>query len=71
MDYIWLWVLIGMIMGIVLSALYRSVILPKCDGTIVIDDSDEEKTKWQLIYDGDPNDISNKKSIRFRVHIEK
>ena len=43
----------------------------KYDGMFVVDDSDEETTRWTLQYDGDPTEIPKKKFVLFRVHIKK
>lgn len=55
--------LIGSVFGFTLHALLSG----GYDGRLTVDDTSEEKTSWVLQYDGDPNDIVNRKSIRFQV----
>lgn len=55
-----------------LYSLIKSVVVgmpeTETDGSfIVCDDISNGKTNWILNYDGDPNDIPGKKSIRFKV----
>lgn len=39
----------------------------KYDGVFVVDDSDSDTTKWILNVDINPNEIPNRKSLRFAV----
>lgn len=41
------------------------------DGTLIVDDRDENVTHWTLQYDQDPNDIMNKKTVRFNIKVQK
>lgn len=64
MEYI----LIGVGIGIVLSWLFSRF---RSDGILVVDDSAEHKTNWQLIVNTDPEKVPKKHSIRLQVHVQK
>lgn len=40
-------------------------------GIFLVDDSDDEKTRWTLDVHMDPDDIPKKKYLRFRVFVQK
>lgn len=63
----WLF-LLGLITGM---AFYEILSWFRSDGTLIIDDRNEEKTNWELRVDADPLEIPKKKSIRLKVHLEK
>lgn len=69
-DIYWIGAFMGFVLGWIIYAVLTKV-LPKYDGVIFVDDSDEEKTRWTLQYNRDPSDIPTKKKVVFRVHIEK
>lgn len=76
-DYILFWLFQGsgrFLIGFVLGAFSYAVftkIFHRSDGIFLVDDSDEEKTRWTLRYNSDPNDILKKRFVRFEVHLDK
>ena len=62
-----IYILIGVFVGLLVGKIFSR----RYDGIIIVDDSKEDKTNWILQYNGDPNDILKRKSIRFKVRIEK
>ena len=40
------------------------------DGAFIIDNSDPDKSKWTLEYDGDPEELKDGDSVKFEVHEE-
>ncbi len=37
------------------------------NGLFIIDDTDSDRTKWTLRYDGDPNNLKAGDSVRFKI----
>lgn len=69
-DVDWMMVLSASVLAAILSLLTSIAGLPELedyDGTIVVNDSDPEKDVYTLEYNGDVNDIAEKKSVKFAV----
>lgn len=65
-------ILIGVGIGIALTLFIGWIVrLFRCDGVLVVDDSNEFKTNWQLIVKTDPEKVPKKRSIRLQVHVQK
>lgn len=67
---LWVGLFVGFMFGWVAHAVIARVV-PKYDGIILIDDTDEQKTQWHLNVKTDPEAIPKKKSIRLQVHVQK
>lgn len=59
---------IGIVIGIALCLIVGRV---RSNGVLIVDDNDEQKTKWILQVNTDPEKIPKKRSIRLQVHVQK
>lgn len=59
--------IIGCLIGFVFGFTLHAILSGGYDGRLTVDDTNEVKTNWVLQYDGDPDEITKKKSIRFQV----
>jgi hypothetical protein len=70
-DVNWTMVLSASLLAAILSLLTSVAGLPEVnkdsDGTIVVNNDDPTKDVYTLQYDGDINEIANKKSVTFTV----
>lgn len=64
-----LYIFIGLIVGFLICCIPK--FLSSYDGSIIIDDTDNDKTTWIIAYDGDPYEISKRKVIKLKVRIKK
>lgn len=58
----------GLILGGILGC-YFGVRLKKPDGVLIIDDSREDKTKWDLQVNSPVEEVPKKKRILFSVNV--
>lgn len=55
---------VGLIIGWIINRIHP-------DGILVVDDSDELKTNWELRVNTNPEKIPNKRYLQLRVHVQK
>lgn len=63
----WIYLLFGFFVGFGVG--YFVTRMNKYDGTLVVDTKYEEKNKWFLNVDCDPEEIPKRKMLRFRVYV--
>lgn len=64
------YIFIGIIIGCALTAVFDRL-FSGYDGSITLDDTDEQRTVWILRYDRNPNKLYKQKSIRLKVKLKK
>ena len=64
--YLWtgLWCVIGVLIGIIIG----SSMIKKYDGTLWIDQSDEEVDRYNLEFLTDLNEVPNKRFVIFKIN---
>lgn len=70
LGYVWIVLIVGFIFGWIARMIFEKI-RPHYDGAFIIDDTNQETQQWTLQYNADPNDILQKRSLKFRVQVVK
>lgn len=64
------YIMVGIIIGFMFKMIFDKI-CSNYDGKIIIDDNDDQKTRWILDVNTDPEEIPKKKVIHLQVHVQK
>lgn len=67
-----MWIYVAVLaIGVLIGIIFGVFIVDSIDGSFIINDEDPNKTKWTIKIDSDPDDILEKKTVKFRVRVDK